>query len=197
MTIAPGGRNRLRRDPGGRAVLDEPRHADQIDAGVAGKAVERRAARPGTPILAHPAGLLTLTLTPPEISAPSRPSLSGKTPPWRAFSSAGGGTRTPDTRIMIAPGECGGVHTVTGFGSEPGFQASGNGSRVRAVSVASADTLLTPAGGRLIPAELLRGGDRMATTGRGWRWARGGSQVRSLRSCARWARAISMPEIGT
>jgi hypothetical protein len=28
---------------------------------------------------------------------------------------AGGGTRTPDTRIMIAPRECGGVRAVAGF----------------------------------------------------------------------------------
>ena len=42
-----------------------------------------------------------------------------RTPPgggaFGSTSDAGGGTRTPDTRIMIAPRDCGGVRAVTGF----------------------------------------------------------------------------------
>ena len=45
------------------------------------------------------------SVVPPVVpAAGTAPPTDGKTPPGRGFLDAGGGTRTPDTRIMIAAG---------------------------------------------------------------------------------------------
>jgi hypothetical protein len=58
--------------------------------------------------------------------------------------SAGGGTRTPDTRIMMALERYRRVRGVTGFASYSAKSAPRPDLAFRAESVAYADTLLTP-----------------------------------------------------
>jgi hypothetical protein len=57
---------------------------------------------------------------------------------------AGGGTRTPDTRIMIASRRIRGVRAVAGVPLLAGISGVATGPGLRAISVASADILLTP-----------------------------------------------------
>ena len=84
----------------------------------------------------------------PQAAPPTAIASRGSSVPIAPYSAlqanAGQGTRTPDTRIMIAPCECGGVRAVAGFPRYSARSGVGAGLGLRAVSVPPADTLLTP-----------------------------------------------------